>query len=106
MAQGAWRNPPNLRQPEGLWGSLGLPGVFGLPWATLGEPQSLWEGLDYPGLRGCLLALWAIGVFPDVSKRIHNSHHFFVVNLVITFYFIWRTRLKCYWSPFSIDELT
>ena len=65
MAQGAWRHPPNLRQPEGLWGSLGLPGVFGLPWATLGEPQLLWEGLDYPGLRGCLLALWAIGVFPD-----------------------------------------
>ena len=66
IAQGAWRHPPNPRQPEGLWGSLGLPGVFGLPWATLGEPQSLWEGLDYPGLRGCLLALWAIGVFPDV----------------------------------------
>ena len=66
MAQGAWRHPPNSRQPEGLWGSLGLPGVFGLPWSTLGEPQSLWEGLDYPGLRGCLLALWAIGVFPDV----------------------------------------
>ena len=65
MAQGAGRHPPNPRQPEGLWGSLGLPGVFGLPWATLGEPQSLWEGLDYPGLRGCLLALWAIGVFPN-----------------------------------------
>ena len=59
MAQGAWRHPPNPRQPEGLWGSLGLPGVFGLPWATLGEPQSLWEGLDCLGLGGCLQALWA-----------------------------------------------
>ena len=59
IAQGAWRHPPNPRQPEGLWGSLGLPGVFGLPWAALGEPQSIWEGLDCLGLGGCLQALWA-----------------------------------------------
>ena len=39
MAQGAWRHPPNPRQPEGLWGSLEIPG----------DPWSLWATLGYPG---------------------------------------------------------